>query len=203
MAAERKEPSYCRSCHAAFWQGVFQAETAYLERHLRGCRKVLSVGCGPANIEGNLLCAGFDLTGLDVSREALAGAPEGLRTMIGRAEKLPFVENSFDAVVFIASLQFVEDYRQALAEAARVLRPGGKVIALLLNPKSPFYRERRANPNSYVRHIKAAGVEDILAAAEGRFSVQDEYFLGIRGETVYESRDPSEAAIYAIRGIVR
>jgi hypothetical protein len=57
--------------------------------------------------------------GLDVSAETLDGAPDGLRAVVGRAEELSFPDHAFDAVIFVASLQFVDDYRQAVAEAWR------------------------------------------------------------------------------------
>jgi hypothetical protein len=62
---------YIESCRKEFWQKVFQLELEYLIEHLKGCSGVLSVGCGPAIIEGGLAERGFNVTGLDVSQEAL------------------------------------------------------------------------------------------------------------------------------------
>jgi 2-polyprenyl-3-methyl-5-hydroxy-6-metoxy-1,4-benzoquinol methylase len=55
---------YIASCRNEFWQKVFQLELEYLTRQLKGCRDILSVGCGPAIIEGGLARLGLDVTGL-------------------------------------------------------------------------------------------------------------------------------------------
>ena len=114
---------YLGSCRNEFWQKVFQLELAYLIQHMQGCRDVLSVGCGPAIMEGGLARRGFNVTGLDVSQEALNCAPDQVRTVASRAEDMSFPESSFDAVIYVASLQFVEDYRKALQKSVSVLRP--------------------------------------------------------------------------------
>jgi SAM-dependent methyltransferase len=46
-------------------------------------------------------------------------------------ESLPFTDASFDAVTGVNAFQFAEDPRRALAEAARVLRPSGRLVASL------------------------------------------------------------------------
>ena len=81
---------YITSCGKEFWQKIFAYELAYLASNLKGCREILSVGCGPAIIEGGLVKHGFNLTGLDVSREALGRAPDDVRTVEACAEKMPF-----------------------------------------------------------------------------------------------------------------
>jgi ubiquinone/menaquinone biosynthesis C-methylase UbiE len=63
---------------------------------------------------------------IDAAR-ASAGVNE--RYVLGTAERLPFVDVSFDIVVFYLSLIDITDYRSAITEAYRVLCPGGKLIA--------------------------------------------------------------------------
>ena len=117
---------------------------------------------------------GFRVTGLDVSREALERAPDGLRTVAARAEDLPFPPASFDAVIYVASLQFIDDYRKAMERSASVLRPAGRLIVMLLNPESEFFQSRFSDPDSYVskvRHtdlqaIETAGLASLLASAD-------------------------------------
>lgn len=192
---------YLKSCQTEFWQGVFRAELDYLTRHLEGSEDILSVGCGPAIIESGLSERGFRVTGLDVSRETLNCAPDQIRTVAARAEDMPFPESSFDAVVYIASLQFIENYRKAIEQTARVLRPDGKIIAMLLNPESGFFRARIRNIGSYVRKIRHKDIDEIERRIAERFQVQTEYFLGVKGGNIFESRDVAAAALYIIRGI--
>jgi len=65
---------YLQSCKTQFWKDVLEAELGYILRRLEGARDVLSVGCGPAIIEAGLAEHGFNVTGLDISEEALGQA---------------------------------------------------------------------------------------------------------------------------------
>jgi ubiquinone/menaquinone biosynthesis C-methylase UbiE len=193
--------TYRQSCKTDFWQKVFRAEADYLGRHLEGCRDVLSVGCGPASVEGALSARGFRVTGLDVSAEALDAAPVGVRTVTASAEEMPFPAASFDAVIFVVSLQFIGDYRKAIAQAARVLRDGGRLIALLLNPSSAFFQTRFHRPDSYVNKLQHSDLAEIERTVAGLFDVQTEYFLGLTGTTICECRTADEAVLYVINGV--
>jgi len=189
-----------QSCDTGFWKAVFQAELDYILRRLAGSRDILSVGCGPAIIEAGLAEHGFNVTGLDVSVEALGQAPDGVRTVVGSAENMDFAGSCFDAVIYVASLQFVERYTEALRRTARVLRPGGKVLIMLLNPQSQFFKERIKNPASYINKIRHTGLREIEQAVAEHFCVETEYFLGIRGTKIFQSEDPGLAALYVISG---
>jgi demethylmenaquinone methyltransferase/2-methoxy-6-polyprenyl-1,4-benzoquinol methylase len=77
--------------------------------------------------------------GLDQSAEMLAGArarfaagPEGARVQLieGQAERLPFADESFDALTFTYLLRYVEDPPATMRELARVVRPGGRIASL-------------------------------------------------------------------------
>lgn len=189
-----------QSCQTDFWKAVFQAEIEYLLEHLAGCTDVLSVGCGPTVIESALSEHEFCVTGLDVSREALDRAPDTIRTIAASAEGMPFSESSFDAVIYVASLQFIEDYEKAVEQTVRVLRPEGRLIVMLLNPESGFFKAKYSDSGSYVRRIKHTGLRQIEDVIDRDFNVQTEFFLGIKGDDIFESRDAAEAALYIIRG---
>jgi SAM-dependent methyltransferase len=99
----------------------------------RGMR-VLDVGCGTGGALVLARARGAFVTGLDVSEPLLAVAHqrlEGSELVLGEADSLPFDDGSFDAVVGINAFQFAADPHTALAEAARVLAPGGRVVASL------------------------------------------------------------------------
>lgn len=200
MNSSEEVKKYVDTCREVFWQKVFRAETDYLTSRLEGLRDVLSVGCGPAIIEGELIRKGFRVTGLDVSAEALACAPDSLRAVAGRAEDMPFSENSFDAVIFIASLQFIEDYRITLSRTSDILREEGKMIAMLLNPASAFFKTMKHNPASYVQCIRHTDLSDLEKEANRHFILRSEYFLGIRDEDIFESQNPAEAALFVLTG---
>ncbi|HUT31028.1 MAG TPA: class I SAM-dependent methyltransferase [Sedimentisphaerales bacterium] len=191
---------YLQSCGTEFWQNVFRAEADYILKELTDAENILSVGCGPAIIERALSQHGFNVTGLDISREALNQAPDSIRTVVGAVENMSFADCSFDAVIYVASLQFIDKYRQAIKQTARVLKPHGKLLAMLLNPASKFFGEKAQNSGSYVTRIKRTDPTEIATAIAEYFSVQTEYFLGIQGREIFNTVEPNLAALYVIKG---
>jgi len=100
---------YLQSCRTEFWKKVFKAESEYALQELKGTKDVLSVGCGPAIIEAGLAEHGFNVTGLDISKEALNQTPDNVRTVTGSAENMVFPESCFDAVIYVAPPVFLEE----------------------------------------------------------------------------------------------
>jgi SAM-dependent methyltransferase len=96
--------------------------------------RVLDVGCGTGLTLVLAAERGAEPAGLDVTPELLAIARErlpGADLHEGDMETLPWEDEAFDAVVGVNAFQFAGDLRRALAEAARVVRPGGRVVASL------------------------------------------------------------------------
>ena len=72
--------------------------------------------------------------GIDISPGLLGVARERLPDVDlreGDMEDLPFDDESFDAVIGVNAFQFAGDSRRALREAARVMRPDGRLVASL------------------------------------------------------------------------
>jgi SAM-dependent methyltransferase len=97
----------------------------------------LEVGCGEGRVCRDLRALGYDVVGLDAAPSLVAAAadsdPEG-EYVAGAAESLPFDAASFDLVLAYNSLMDVEDMPLSIAEAARVLRPGGHFCACVVHP---------------------------------------------------------------------
>lgn len=94
----------------------------------RGAR-VLDVGCGSGQQLEALREAGFDAAGVEPCRDAVAElVAKGLDVRPGVAERLPFPDESFDGLICKVVLPYTDE-RQAVKEWARVLRPGGRVLA--------------------------------------------------------------------------
>ncbi|MGE3689758.1 MAG: class I SAM-dependent methyltransferase [Novosphingobium sp.] len=96
---------------------------------------VLDVGCGDGALMADLHRKGANVTGIDPDDAMLAAArlradASGLdfRLLPGTADALPFADCSFDRVVAITVLCFIDRPDVAIAEMARVLRPGGHII---------------------------------------------------------------------------
>ncbi len=105
---------------------------------LEGAR-VLDVGCGLGLYVRQFRAHGAEAWGVDVDEEKVAQASREL-PHISRApaELLPFPEASFDMVLSHEVLEHVDDDRGAVAEAHRVLKPGGRLVIFAPNRWYPF-----------------------------------------------------------------
>jgi SAM-dependent methyltransferase len=96
--------------------------------------RVLDLGCRDGALTRAYL-AGNEVVGVDVDRDALAEAAKlGIETVWADVEEpLPFQEESFDAVVAAELLEHLQAPEELVAEAARVLRPGGMLAGSVPN----------------------------------------------------------------------
>jgi SAM-dependent methyltransferase len=91
----------------------------------------LDVGCGEGRFCRMLKEAGVIPTGIDPTPAMIEAARERDRAgdyLLGRAEQLEFPDASFDLVVSYITLVDIPDFRAAIREMARVLRPGGSLL---------------------------------------------------------------------------
>jgi SAM-dependent methyltransferase len=89
---------------------------------------VLDLACGTGVAAQAVADAGARVTGLDFSPAMLASARSlhpNIEFQAGDAEALPFADTSFDAVISNFGIHHVEHPERAIAEASRVLKPGG------------------------------------------------------------------------------
>ena len=119
--------------HDAYWH----YRDAFFELLLPPGGRALEVGCGEGRVCRDLRALGYDVVGLDAAPSLVAAAadadPEG-EYVAGAAESLPFTAASFDLVLAYNSLMDVEDMPLSIAEAARMLRPGGHFCACVVHP---------------------------------------------------------------------
>lgn len=101
-----------------------------------GCR-ILDVGGGTGALAGRLHTAtGARVTILDPTPEMLAYVPtsEAIDALQGSAEEIPFPADTFDAVLVTDAFHHFRDQATAVAEFRRVVRSGGGVIVVDLDP---------------------------------------------------------------------
>jgi SAM-dependent methyltransferase len=101
--------------------------------------RLLDIACGTGLLLQLAAAEGASVTGVDVSEAMLGVARERLPEADLRLldlQRLPFSDDSFDAVTGVNAFQFAEDPVAAIAEAARVLRPGGRLaVGMFAEPE--------------------------------------------------------------------
>jgi SAM-dependent methyltransferase len=91
-------------------------------------RVVGDIGCGDGRYVDALRGAGANVLGIDLSVGMLAGVPAPPALVAADAQALPLNDASLDVVMMMHMLYHVPDPAIAVREAARILRPGGKLL---------------------------------------------------------------------------
>jgi len=151
--------------------------------------RLLELGCGQGGDAVLLSEVADEVFGVDVSSEGVATARlvakerlrPNVRFQVAQAEHLPFGDGVFDAVYCKDALHHVADPARVLSEARRVLKSGGRFIAIEANPLSPqmamiglvFYSVDKGvfsnTRQRLTRLLDGAGLRDVRA-------VRTEYF---------------------------
>lgn len=126
------------------WIGTHEYRLVRRELDMRPGTSLLDVGCGTGWFTRQFAHSGLAVTGLDCDREALAfaraHATDDVAFVAGDARRLPFADGSFDQVVALTSLCFVDDWPLAIVEIVRVARR--RFVLGLLNRRSLLWREK-------------------------------------------------------------
>ncbi len=95
-------------------------------------RRVVEVGGGEGELAERIVAElGAELVGIDQSERMVEiQRTKGIDARVGNAEELPFADGEFDVAVAAWMLYHVPDPHRAIAELARVLRPGGRLVAV-------------------------------------------------------------------------
>ncbi|MBX5446295.1 class I SAM-dependent methyltransferase [Sphaerobacter sp.] len=162
------------------WHWWFRARrrlfSAVLERELgmpTRSRTLASIGCGPrlglgwlrpfAGYRGLVIGVDADMSGS--VRQAPARRRDDPALVVGRAEQIPLLSESCDAVLLLDVLEHVEDDQLLLEEAHRLLKPGGVLVASVPALPSLWGRQdvaahhfRRYTRRSLAALFRSAGV---------------------------------------------
>jgi ubiquinone/menaquinone biosynthesis C-methylase UbiE len=119
---------------------------------LTSASQVLEVGVGTGRIALPLLRRGFPITGIDLSLPMMEELQtkiddDDLRAMLARADAngLPFADATFDCVYAVHVYHLVANWQNALAQAWRVIKPGGCFLVTFhrRDPQAPNRKLRR------------------------------------------------------------
>jgi SAM-dependent methyltransferase len=142
--------------------------------------RAIDVGCGPGALTGELVArlGESSVAAVDPSEPFVAAARErypGVDVRLAPAESLPFPDGSFDAALAQLVVHFMSDPAEGIREMARVVRPGGTVVACVWDhagdrsPLTPFW---------LAAHQVDPGVGDESALAGAREGHLVELFEG-------------------------
>jgi ubiquinone/menaquinone biosynthesis C-methylase UbiE len=126
--------------------------------------RILDAGCGGGAHAAELVRRGAEVVGLDASASLLAIARDRLGADVqlhhgDLADPLPFEDGSFDVVLASLVLHYLERWEPTLGELARVLRPGGRIVASTHHP--------------FMDHA-ASGAEDYFAT----YGITEQWTMG-------------------------
>lgn len=172
-------------------------------------KDVLDAGCGTGRYAVPLAQAGASVSGLDATEEMLAlaqakAAEAGVNVdlRIGEVTRLPYPDASFDVVVCALMLCHLPDVTPAIAEFARVLRPGGKLVisdfhpfCLLIGWRTVY---RRPEASYYIENYVHSIADDLHALRGSGFALRD-----LREELIDERLLPTfpEDVVERFRGL--
>lgn len=179
---------FVRFCNSDFGKELVRKEAEYVYNELKDYERILDIGCGIGSFEQNL--PDLNIIGLDVSEEMLEEARKRSDKIFvqGNAEQLEFEDSTFNAVFTVTTLEFLDNYQAAVKEMARVTRPKGKILVLMLNPKSEYFSEETKKPDDYFKRIKHANPREIKDCISQFYTITtEESFLGIRGRHIFDT----------------
>ncbi len=104
-----------------------------IKAHLEACARrppghVLELCCGTGMVGRDFRAEGWSVCGIDLTRAMAEEANRYFPCICVAAENIPYLDGSFDVVVLRQAYFLLEDGQKALAEAHRVLKPGGVLV---------------------------------------------------------------------------
>jgi SAM-dependent methyltransferase len=149
----------------------------HMARYAFACRlarhkRVLDAACGAGYGSAALAAQASFVAAFDISLEAVQAAAStyvrpNLVFLAARAEQAPFPDSCFDLVVAFEVIEHLEDWRALLAEARRLLTPGGQFI--VSTPNRLYYADSRAKAGPNPFHVHEFDYTEFRAALEEYF----------------------------------
>jgi ubiquinone/menaquinone biosynthesis C-methylase UbiE len=146
-------------------EAAYRSEVEALERLIPQPGAGLEIGVGSGRFAAPL---GMRV-GLDPAVDMLSLARKrDIDVVRGVAEHLPFDDGTFDTALIVTTICFVDDIAQTLAEARRILRPGGALVIGYIDKDSPvgrMYLEEQSESPFY-RDAVFVSTDELVEALE-------------------------------------
>src|SRR3989344_9135826 len=134
--------------HIGFYESelgrkVLQKEAERIREEFNGLESILDVGCGIGVFQREL--SEMNITGLDYDKEMIEEARKrsGRIFILGEAENLGVLgEGLYDGVYSVATIEYIKNYQRAIGEIWKATKPAGKILAMIINPKSRYFQEQ-------------------------------------------------------------
>jgi SAM-dependent methyltransferase len=179
-------------------------------------RCVLEAGCGPGELAERVQAElGAEVVAIDISpRMVELARARGVDARVGDVQEIPFGDGEFDCAVAAWMLYHVPDVPKALGELARVLEPGGRLVAVT-NYRDHLQEARQligAPPRTFSA-FSGENAEDLLreafstvecraAAGEIRFPTREsvaQYVKGTQGLWGIDAEVPDLELPFVVR----
>jgi ubiquinone/menaquinone biosynthesis C-methylase UbiE len=125
------------------WRPSGEAFEALTRQHLGPHQRVLDLGCGRGGVMELFWREVRRAVGLDPDLASLREHRAGFPRVCGLGDRLPFAPASFDVVIALWVFEHLAQPERVLAEAYRVLAPGGHVLCLTPNAHHPLILANR------------------------------------------------------------
>jgi ubiquinone/menaquinone biosynthesis C-methylase UbiE len=140
---------------------AYQSELLALKRFVPERGRGLEVGVGTGRFASRL---GVKFGIEPAIAMAKIAQRRGVQVCRACAEALPFSNQTFDYVLLVTTLCFLDEPLKALREAMRVLKPGGRIIIGMIDKDSPLGKRYESNKHRsrFYRHARFYSAEQVL-----------------------------------------
>ena len=150
--------NYDRFYDSPFGKALDEIEKNIIHGHIGALshKQMLELGCGTGHWTEYFSLQGFTITATDISGAMLqiAQSKKIKHAVFVKADAadLPFPDHSFQVIVSVTMLEFVENAQMVLNEVYRVLKPGGHLIVGCLNSLSELGKSK--NNDEIFKHAR-------------------------------------------------
>jgi len=158
-------------------------------------RRVLDIGCGAGYGSAELARSADAVTGIDISPDAVAlarssYAAPNLQFLAASATSIPFAAASFDLITCFEVIEHIHDWAALLAEARRLLRPGGQFV--VSTPNKSYYAETRVQTGPNPFHVHEFEYDEFASALGAEFASVTLYVQNHVGALSFQPAQPHD-----------